>query len=94
MREDILRHFAVDPHRVVVVHNGIDPGRFRRTERRDALDRRGVRAPYVLFVGRITDQKGIFHLLEAAGKLPARKVGRQWRFPRTELEKHVGESVE
>jgi excisionase family DNA binding protein len=32
--------------------------------------------------------------LVAAGKLPARKVGRQWRFPRTELEKHVGESVE
>jgi len=32
--------------------------------------------------------------LVAAGKLPARKVGRQWRFPRAELEKHVGESVE
>jgi glycogen synthase len=71
MREDILRHFRVDPRRVVVIHNGIDPDRFRRTERRDALERRGVRAPYVLFVGRITDQKGIFHLLEAADKLPA-----------------------
>jgi glycogen synthase len=70
MREDILRHFAVDPARVVVIHNGIDPDRFRRTERRDALERRGVRSPYVLFVGRITDQKGIFHLLEAARKLP------------------------
>jgi starch synthase len=70
MREDILRHFTVDPAKVVVIHNGIDPERFRRTERRDALDRRGVRMPYVLFVGRITDQKGIFHLLEAARKLP------------------------
>jgi glycogen synthase len=70
MREDILRHFAVDPARVVVIHNGIDPERFRRTTRRDALDRYGVRRPYVLFVGRITDQKGIFHLLEAATKLP------------------------
>jgi glycogen synthase len=70
MREDILRHFRVDPERVVVIHNGIDPDRFRRTERRDALARYGVRAPYVLFVGRITDQKGIFHLLEAARKLP------------------------
>ena len=70
MREDILRHFAVDPAKVVVIHNGIDPERFRRTERRDALERRGVRSPYVLFVGRITDQKGIFHLLEAARKLP------------------------
>ncbi len=70
MRDDILRHFAVDPDRVVVIHNGIDPDRFRRVERHDALDRRGVRLPYVLFVGRITDQKGIFHLLEAARKLP------------------------
>ena len=70
MRDDILQHFAVDPARVVVIHNGIDPERFRRVERRDALERRGVREPYVLFVGRITDQKGIFDLLEAAGKLP------------------------
>ncbi|OLC13964.1 MAG: glycosyl transferase family 1 [Candidatus Rokubacteria bacterium 13_1_40CM_69_27] len=71
MREDILGHFAVDPAKVVVIHNGIDPERFRRAGRRDALERYGVRPPYVLFVGRITDQKGIFHLLEAAPKLPA-----------------------
>jgi glycogen synthase len=70
MREDILAHFALDPDRVVVIHNGIDPERFRPTERRDALERRGVSEPYVLFVGRITDQKGIFHLLAAAPKLP------------------------
>ena len=70
MREDILRHFTVDPSRVVVIHNGIDPERFRRVPQRDALARRGVRPPYVLFVGRITDQKGIFHLLEAVPKLP------------------------
>jgi len=70
MREDILQHFRVDPAKVVVIHNGIDPERFRRTERRDVLERRGVKPPYVLFVGRITDQKGIFHLLEAARKLP------------------------
>ena len=70
MRADILQHFRVDPAKVVVIHNGIDPERFRRTERRDVLERRGVKPPYVLFVGRITDQKGIFHLLEAARKLP------------------------
>ena len=70
MRDDILAHFQVDPDRVVVIHNGIDPDQFRRTEARDVLARRGVREPYVLFVGRITDQKGIFHLLEAAPKLP------------------------
>ena len=71
MREDILTHFRVAPERVVVIHNGIDPDRFRRTEAREALARRGVREPFVLFVGRITDQKGIFHLLEAAPSLPA-----------------------
>jgi starch synthase len=71
MREDILAHFHVDPARVVVIHNGIDPDRFRRVQAREALDRWGVRVPYVLFVGRITDQKGIFHLLEAAPKLPS-----------------------
>src|SRR5207244_4363220 len=70
MRDDILEHFEVDPARVVVIHNGIDPDRFRRTQAREALARRGVREPYVLFVGRITDQKGIFHLLDAAPKLP------------------------
>ena len=70
MREDILAHFRVAPERVIVIHNGIDPNQFRRTEARDVLARRGVREPYVLFVGRITDQKGIFHLLEAAPKLP------------------------
>src|SRR5438445_4882620 len=70
MRDDILAHFEADPARVVVIHNGIDPDRFRRTQAREALARRGVREPYVLFVGRITDQKGIFHLLDAAPKLP------------------------
>jgi starch synthase len=71
MREDILAHFNADPSRVVVIHNGIDPDLFKHTDRREALDRLGVREPYVLFVGRITDQKGIFHLLEAVPQLPA-----------------------
>lgn len=70
MREDILQHFDVDPARVVVIHNGIDPDRYRRTERREALQRLGVKEPYVLFVGRITDQKGIFDLLQASASLP------------------------
>ena len=71
MREDILAHFDADPARVVVIHNGIDPDLFQRTEAQDALARLGVQSPYVLFVGRITDQKGIFHLLEASRRLPA-----------------------
>jgi glycogen synthase len=70
MRADILEHFRVDPDRVVVIHNGVDAQAFARTERRDALARHGVRLPYVLFVGRISEQKGIFTLLEAADALP------------------------
>jgi alpha-maltose-1-phosphate synthase len=66
MRADILANFRVDPTRVSIVHNGVDAEAFRRTDRRKALDRHGVRVPYVLFVGRISEQKGIFTLLEAA----------------------------
>ena len=70
MRDDILEHFNADPKKVVVIHNGTDPSRFHHVDERDHLERLGVKPPYVLFVGRITDQKGIFHLLEAAKKLP------------------------
>ena len=70
MRADILANFRVEPGRVVVLHNGVDAHAFARTERRDALDRYGVREPYALFVGRISEQKGIFQLLEAARQLP------------------------
>jgi len=70
MRADVLGHFQVDPERVVVVHNGVDADRFRRTDRRDALARHGIGPRYVLFVGRVSEQKGIFPLLEAAASLP------------------------
>jgi glycogen synthase len=71
MRADILSHFQVAPERVVVIHNGVDADAFRRTEAREVLARHQVREPYVLFVGRISEQKGIFQLLEAARALPA-----------------------
>ncbi len=70
MREDVLAHFSVDAERVRIIHNGVDTETFRHIDRRDALDRHGIRPPYVLFVGRISEQKGIFHLLEAAAGLP------------------------
>ncbi|MGH7396665.1 MAG: glycogen synthase [Candidatus Rokuibacteriota bacterium] len=70
MRTDITTHFRVDPDRVVVIHNGVDAEAFARTEGREALARHGVLPPYVLFVGRISEQKGIFQLLEAARALP------------------------
>jgi starch synthase len=95
MREDVRRHFAVDPARVAVVHNGIDPESYRRTRERSALDRLGVREPYVLFVGRISEQKGLFHLVEAARELsPAVQVVLCAAAPDTpELEARLGRAV-
>jgi alpha-maltose-1-phosphate synthase len=66
-RNDVLRHFEVDPARVHVIHNGIDLNQYRHNPQVDALVTHGVdpERPYVLFVGRITRQKGIIHLVNA-----------------------------
>ena len=66
-RNDVLDHFDVDPERVHVIHNGIDLNEYQRTDANDALVEHGVdpNRPFVLFVGRITRQKGIIHLVNA-----------------------------
>jgi starch synthase len=66
-KADITRLFDVDPARVHVIHNGIDLDEYRPVEATDALNRCGIapKKPYVLFVGRITRQKGIIHLVRA-----------------------------
>jgi len=66
-REDLLRLFEIAPERVHVIHNGIDADFYHPDPGTDALERRGIDAtvPYVLFVGRITRQKGIVHLVRA-----------------------------
>jgi glycogen synthase len=66
-RTDVLNLFDVDPARVHVIHNGIDPDFYHPDAATDALERYGVdpSVPYVLFVGRITRQKGIVHLARA-----------------------------
>ncbi len=70
MRTDLLTVYPeIDPHRVHVVHNGIDTDMYRPTPNDAVLRKFGVTAPYVLFVGRITRQKGITHLLQAMRRL-------------------------
>ncbi|MFZ0255633.1 MAG: glycogen synthase [Gammaproteobacteria bacterium] len=67
MKRDLLELFAVDPRRVRVIYNGIDMEEYRPVVAKDALHRFGINPslPYVLFVGRITRQKGIIHLINA-----------------------------
>jgi starch synthase len=66
-RADVLRLFDVEASRVHVIHNGIDPDFYRPDPGTEALEQYGVdpSVPYVLFVGRITRQKGIIHLVRA-----------------------------
>ncbi|MER7403055.1 glycogen synthase [Streptomyces sp. NPDC000070] len=78
MREDILGCYpALAPDKVHVVYNGIDTSLYRPDRGTDALDRIGLdrSRPYVLFVGRITRQKGVPHLLRAVRDIdPAAQV--------------------
>jgi starch synthase len=72
-KEDILRAYPeVNPDRVHVIYNGIDLDEYQRTTETTALVKYGVdpSLPYVLFVGRITRQKGVTHLVEAIRYLP------------------------
>ncbi len=72
-RDDILKAYPqVDPNRIHVIYNGIDLEQYRKTSETDALLKYGVDStmPYVLFVGRITRQKGVTHLVDAIGYMP------------------------
>lgn len=62
----------VDAERIHVIHNGIDPDVYRPLDDPSVLERHGIDPdrPAVLFLGRITRQKGLTHLLEAAEHLP------------------------
>jgi starch synthase len=72
MREDILTAYpAIEPARVHIIANGIDTALYAPVTGRDVLDRYGLRQdqPITLFVGRITRQKGVGHLVAAAADL-------------------------
>ena len=91
-KADIERLFDVKPERLHVIYNGIDLEEYRKRDSTAALERFGVQKPYVLFVGRITRQKGIIHLVRAvqymnegfqivlcAGALDTPEIGREMK---------------
>jgi starch synthase len=91
-RREILDIYRIDPSKVHVIHNGVDVDVFRPVDPAPALARYGVShdRPYILFVGRITHQKGVVHLINAlrevdpevqvvlcAGEPDTAEIGRQ-----------------
>ena len=72
-KADIVKAYPdVDASRIHVIYNGIDLAQYQHTDDKTALVKYGVdpQKPYVLFVGRITRQKGVTHLVEAIQYLP------------------------
>ena len=71
-KEDVLRLFPkIDPDKVSIIYNGIEVNQYKEVENTAVLQKFGIRTdkPYVLFVGRMTRQKGLLYLLKAAAKL-------------------------
>lgn len=66
-KDDILRFFDVPEEKIHIIYNGIDLDEYKPVTATDALTRYGIdpKVPFVLFVGRITRQKGIVHLARA-----------------------------
>lgn len=64
---DVLKYFNVDENKVKVIYNGINLKQYKTTSNTSTLNAYGIdnTKPYVLFVGRITRQKGIIHLVNA-----------------------------
>lgn len=66
MRRDVLKAYPVlDPNKVHAILNGIDTQTYQPQANPELLASLGIKAPYAIFVGRITRQKGLVHLLKA-----------------------------
>ena len=68
MKTDVIEAYGINPEKVTVIHNGIDPEFYKPTFDLELLNEYGINpdVPFVLFVGRITRQKGISQLISAA----------------------------
>ena len=72
MRADVLKAYPnVDPSKVVTIRNGVDVARFAPNHDTAVLEEFGITGRYAMFVGRITRQKGLAHLLRAWRDVPA-----------------------
>jgi starch synthase len=72
MRGDVLKAYPnVDPAKVVTIRNGVDTTRFTPNTDTSVLTEYGIAGRYAIFVGRITRQKGLAHLLRAWRDVPA-----------------------
>lgn len=71
MRADVLAAYpSIDPNKVVTIRNGVDTTRFAPNHDESVAAKFGVTGPYAIFVGRITRQKGLAHLLRAWKDVP------------------------
>ena len=72
MRADVLAAYpSVDPKKVVTIRNGVDTSKFAPNNNPAVLEEFGITGRYAMFVGRITRQKGLAHLLRAWKSVPA-----------------------
>ena len=72
-KEDILKHFSIAADKIHVIYNGIDTCEYSKRDASRTLNKYSIdpTKPYLLFVGRITRQKGIIHLVEAIQQMHA-----------------------
>ncbi len=72
MRADVLKAYPeVDPAKVITIRNGVDTARFAPNRDDSVLGEYGISGRYAMFVGRITRQKGLAHLLRAWRNVPS-----------------------
>ena len=72
MRGDVLKAYpSIDPAKVVTIRNGVDTNKFAPNHDASVLMSYGINGPFAIFVGRITRQKGLVHLLRAWKDVPA-----------------------
>jgi len=72
MRGDVLKAYPnVDPAKVITIRNGVDTDKFAPNNDDSILNECGISGRYAMFVGRITRQKGLAHLLRAWKNVPA-----------------------